>query len=154
MTKGPNNQEEPQEQEDPQEEAGYSVGYGKPPVNSRFKAGESGNPKGRPKGAMNRTTILNKTLNERVVVTDNGKRKSITKQEAIFKQLVNRAASGDHRAAQLVLGEIREIEARIGSTPSGREIIDDIDQQVFQSFLKRLGGGGGDDGNDNDPDRG
>jgi hypothetical protein len=149
MTKRPNNQE------DPQEAVGYSVGYGKPPVHSRFKTGESGNPKGRPRGARNRTTILNKTLNERVVVTDNGRRKSITKQEAIFKQLVNKAASGDHRAAQLLLGEMRELEAHIGSTPSGPEIIDEIDQQVIQNFLKRLGNhSGGDDGNDNDPDRG
>ncbi len=70
-------------------------------------------------------------------LSDNGKRKSITKQEAVYKQLVNKAASGDHRAAQLLLNEIREIEARIGSTPTGREIIEDIDQQVFQNFLKR-----------------
>jgi hypothetical protein len=85
-------------------------------------------------GAKNRTTILDQTLNERVVVTDSGKRKSITKQEAIFKQLVNKAASGDHRAAQLLIGEIREIEARIDSTRTGREIIDEIDQQVFSQL--------------------
>jgi Family of unknown function (DUF5681) len=83
----------------------YSVGYGKPPLHSRFKAGQSGNPRGRPRGTKNRITILNQTLNERVLVTDNGKRKSITKQEAIFKQLVNKAASGDHRAAQLLLSD-------------------------------------------------
>lgn len=137
------------------EATGYSVGYGKPPVHSRFKAGTSGNPKGRPKGAKNRTTILNQTLNERVAVTDGGKRKLITNQEAIFKQLVNRAASGDHRAAQLLLVEMREIENRIGSTPNGREIIDELDQQVFQNFLKRLekrGGGEDDNGNDSDRD--
>jgi hypothetical protein len=131
-----------------------SVGYRKPPVGSRFKDGHSGNPKGRPKTSKNRTTILNKTLSERVVVTDNGKRKSITKQEAMYKQLVNRAASGDHRAAQLLLSEMRDIEARIGSTSTGREIIEDIDQQVFQNFLKRLGHQGGDDGNGNDSNRG
>lgn len=133
-------------------QAQYQVGYGKPPRRSQFRSGESGNPEGRPKGAKNRTTILNKTLNERVVVTDNGKRKSITKQEAIFKQLVNKAASGDYRAAQLLISEMREIEARIASTPTGREIIDEIDQQVFQNFIRRLGPrGGGEDGNDSNP---
>jgi Family of unknown function (DUF5681) len=128
----------------------YSVGYGKPPLHSRFKAGQSGNPRGRPRGTKNRITILNQTLNERVLVTDNGKRKSITKQEAIFKQLVNKAASGDHRAAQLLLSEIRDVENRIGSTPSGREIIDEIDQQVVQSLLKRLGRQGDENDNGND----
>jgi Family of unknown function (DUF5681) len=128
----------------------YSVGYGKPPLHSRFKAGQSGNPRGRPRGTKNRITILNQTLNERVLVTDNGKRKSITKQEAIFKQLVNKAASGDHRAAQLLLSEIREVENRIGSTPSGREIIDEIDQQVVQNLLKRLGRQADENDNGND----
>jgi len=140
--------------EDDKKATDCSVGYGKPPVHSQFKAGESGNPKGRPKGAENRTTILSKMLNERVVVTDKGKRKSWTMEEAIYKQQVNKAASGDHRAAQLVLGEIREIEARISATPTGREIVDEIDQQVLQNFLKRLRRHGGDDGNGNDSNPG
>jgi hypothetical protein len=133
---------------------GYVVGYGKPPVPSRFKDGRSGNPRGRPKTSKNRATIINKALNERVVVTDNGKRKTITKQEAVFKQLVNRAAGGDHRAAQLLLAEIREIEARIAATPSGREVIEENDQQVFQNFLKRIQTQGDDNGRDGNSDRG
>jgi Family of unknown function (DUF5681) len=131
--------------------AAYPVGYSKPPEASRFTPGRSGNPKGRPKSARNRTTILNQTLNERVIVTEHGRRKSITKQEAIFKQLVNKAAAGDHRAAQLVIGEIRALEATLSSTEIGREIIDEADQQVFDNFLKRLGKRGEEDGNDNDP---
>jgi hypothetical protein len=91
----------------------------------------------------------NQTLNERVVVTEHGKRKSITKQQAIFKQLVNKAASGDHRAAQLVINEMRAIEAVLSSTDTGREIIDEADQQVFDNFLKRLGKREEEDGNDN-----
>ena len=39
------------------------VGYGKPPRSRRFKPGQSGNPKGRPKGAKNRDTILRELLN-------------------------------------------------------------------------------------------
>lgn len=132
----------------------YSVGYGKPPEGSRFIPGRSGNPRGRPRGARNRTTILNQTLHERVVVTEHGKRKSITKQEAIFKQLVNKAAAGDHRAAQLVINEMRELESRLSSTETGRDIVDEADQQVFQNFLKRLGKRGEENGNDNDPNGG
>ena len=139
---------------DSDEGEGYSVGYGQPPSGSRFKPGQSGNPKGRPKGTKNRITIFNQALNERVVVTEHGKRKNITKQEAIFKQLVNKAASGDHRAAQLVINEIRELEARLNATETGREIIDEADQQVFQSFLKRLGKPGGGDNNGSDSNRG
>ena len=88
------------------------------------------------------------------MVTDNGKRRRITKQEAIIKQLVNKAASGDYRAAQLLLSEMREVETRLSSTPTGREIIDQVDQQVFQNFLKRLGQQGGNNGDSNDSNGG
>jgi Family of unknown function (DUF5681) len=32
-------------------EGDYRVGYGKPPLETRFKQGQSGNPRGRPRGA-------------------------------------------------------------------------------------------------------
>lgn len=132
--------------------AEYTIGYGKPPLASRFKKGHSGNPKGRPKDAKNRATILKKILEERVVVTDNGRRKRITKQEAVYKQLVNKAASGDARSAQLLFAQIHEIEGRIGSSETGREIVAEIDQQVFQNFLKRMRNSGGEDGEDSETD--
>ena len=92
----------------------YEVGYGKPPRHSRFKKGSSGNPKGRPRGSKNSTTLLNEALDEPVVVSENGRRKTITKKEAIIKQIVNKAASGDHRAIQLLLlNQIPLIEARL-----------------------------------------
>ncbi len=90
----------------------YAVGYGKPPQRTRFQKGQSGNPKGRPGGSRNATTILSEALRERVVVTENGRRKSATKLEVIFKQLVNKAAQGDHRATQLLLNQMPSLEAR------------------------------------------
>ena len=77
------------------DEIGEKVGYRKPPANSRFRPGQSGNPKGRPKGSLNIATVLMKTLREKVVINENGRRKTITKFEASVKQLVNKAASGD-----------------------------------------------------------
>ena len=78
------------------------VGYGKPPKNSRFKQGRSGNPRGRPKGALNMATVLARTLREKIVIDENGKRKTVSKLEAAIKQLANKAASGELRAVQLL----------------------------------------------------
>jgi hypothetical protein len=60
----------------------------------------------------NLAILLEEALNEAVVVNENGRRKRISKREAVLKQLVNRAASGDPRAIQLLLGEMRLAEGR------------------------------------------
>jgi hypothetical protein len=84
-----------------------NVGYRKPPRHTRFKAGQSGNAKGRPKGAKNFATVIALELNGRVPVTENGQRKKITKLEAMVKQMVNQAASGDLKAANTVFTQTR-----------------------------------------------
>jgi hypothetical protein len=68
-----------------------------------FQKGQSGNLQGRRKGSKNVATLLEQALHERVVITENGKRKTITKLEAMLKQLANKAASGDHHAIKLLI---------------------------------------------------
>ncbi len=92
-------------------ERDYEVGYRRPPQNKRFRKGRSGNPKGRPRGAKNLTTLLDQVLAEPVIVTEQGKRRRITKREAMLKQLANKAASGDAKAMQLLLAQLRAHEA-------------------------------------------
>jgi uncharacterized protein DUF5681 len=81
----------------------YTVGKGKPPERTRFQKGQSGNPKGRPPNSKNSTTLLNEALSERVVITENGQRRTITMKQLIIKRFVNKAASGDLRSIQLML---------------------------------------------------
>ena len=90
-------------------------GYRHPPEKSRFKTGQSGNPHGRPKGALNMATILERTLREPVIIVENGKRITVTKLEAALKQVVNQAASGKLKAVQLLATLVRSAE-----DPSGR----------------------------------
>jgi len=49
---------------------GYSVGYGKPPVATRFQPGRSGNPTGGSKGGKETEATIVRVLNETVVVAD------------------------------------------------------------------------------------
>lgn len=51
----------------------YDVGFGKPPEKSQFRKGVSGNSKGRPKGALNMATVLERTLREKITVNENGR---------------------------------------------------------------------------------
>ena len=77
----------------PDEERDHEVGYRKPPRHTRFTKGQSGNPRGRPPGTKNLKTLLSDALKEFVIVSENGRRRKITKREAIITQLVNRSAS-------------------------------------------------------------
>jgi len=91
----------------------YEVGYGKPPRNTQFKKGQSGNPRGRPSRSKNLATLVSVALNEPVIVVENGGRRKITKREAIIKQLVNRSTKADWRAIKILLDIVREIESRV-----------------------------------------
>lgn len=76
----------------------YEVGYGKPPKHSRFKEGQSGNPKGRPKNRRNMSTMLKEILHEKVHVTLNGKRRKVSTETAILLRLREKALAGDLRS--------------------------------------------------------
>jgi hypothetical protein len=79
------------------------VGYGKPPRATRFRKGQSGNPRGRPRGSRSFASLMEEALAEPVIINENGRRKKATKLQAIVKQLVNKAAQGDHRSIQLLM---------------------------------------------------
>jgi hypothetical protein len=121
-----------------QENTGYQVGYRKPPANTRFKKGQSGNPKGRPKGALNLDTLLARALREQVIVQEGGRRKKITKLEAAVKQLANRAASGDLAALRQMVMLLDSADQRSQETATPNTELDAMDQQVVSGILKRL----------------
>ena len=93
----------------------YEVGRGKPPLHTRFKKGQSGNPRGRP--AKNLPALLIAALNEPMFVTTDGRRRKITKREAVVAQLVNRSASADLRATKMLIDMLKDIEKKAGMTP-------------------------------------
>jgi len=126
------------EQSKPETPKTITVGYGNPPIDTRFKKGRSGNPQGRPKGTLNMATVLGRELRERVVVNENGKRKTITKLEAAVKQLTNKAAFGELKALQLLTALVRYAEERAIQTAAPNSALDEVDEKVVQGILKRL----------------
>src|SRR5882757_10680505 len=79
------------------------VGYRKPPRHSRFRKGQSGNPRGRPKGSQSAARLARSILNEKIVIRENGERRWITRREAMLKQLANKGIMGDLRSIREVL---------------------------------------------------
>jgi hypothetical protein len=115
----------------------YQVGYGKPPRETRFTKGQSGNPRGRPCGAKNLKTLLNEALNEIIIVTENGGRRRVSKREAIITQLVNRSATADFRAIKILLDLLRNIEAQ--TEPAAETFaFNDADEKVLEQLRARF----------------
>lgn len=115
----------------------YEVGYGKPPKATQFKPGQSGNPKGRPKGSKNLVTDLSEELSEKIIVTEGGKQIKITKQRAMIKSLLAKALKGDGTAAGTLLKLIPSAEqADLASEQA--EIMSKSDAEILAAFKAQM----------------
>jgi Family of unknown function (DUF5681) len=107
----------------------YRVGRGKPPLNSRFKPGVSGNPSGRPKRAATLETDLLDELAGPVAAGGDG-----TKQRAIVRTLVNQAIGGNLRAISVLVAVLARIQ---GPNEDSAERLSDHDREILEKFERR-----------------
>jgi hypothetical protein len=107
------------------------AGYGNPPMHTRFKKGHSGNPTGRPKGSLNRDVLLNRIVHKKLLVREDGKRKKVTKLEANYTQLVNKAAQGHLGASAQLQKLLDRAEAKASSEKDGFD-------EDFKKFLREV----------------
>ena len=101
----------------------YSVGYGRPPRNSQFKLGQSGNPNGRPRGARNRSfaesennrlrAILSAEANRLIDIQNaNGGIVKVTTTLAVIRSIADNALKGDQRSQRLYTDLVGEQERK------------------------------------------
>ena len=76
----------------------YEVGYRRPPKTTRFKPGQSGNPKGRPAKARNFKSDVKKTLETPIRLVKDGKPQTVSTQEEVLLRLREKALKGDARS--------------------------------------------------------
>jgi hypothetical protein len=116
---------------------GYEVGYGKPPKETQFAKGRSGNRKGRPKGSKNIATTFHEITDELIHVTENGKSRSMTKLHAIMLQMVNKAVSGDVKTAKEVL-QWNQIFLNDADRGSANNPDTAKNEAVMRSFIRKV----------------
>ena len=115
----------------------YEVGYGKPPKNTRFNKGQSGNPRGRPKAAKNLKAELAEELQELIHLKEAGTTLTVSKQRAMLKSLTARAVQGDTKAAtllaNLILRLLDQDEGGDEDTP-----LKDEDLAILERYQRRI----------------
>jgi hypothetical protein len=92
-----------------QEVRDYAVGYGKPPAETRFQKGQSGNPGGRPRGTKKLLTLLGDVLSQSSGLP-NPDGSWMTKAEAILFSLVQQASSSDLKAKKLLFDVLVKLQ--------------------------------------------
>jgi hypothetical protein len=114
----------------------YEVGYRRPPESTRFKPGSSGNPKGRPKKPLTVGAIIESTLAKRVSVEENGRKKKISLEELIVRQVAAKAAKGDLKATQMLL----QLKDRYQDSPAEHIDPEDlaVDQEILAAYAAQL----------------
>ncbi len=117
------------------------VGFRKPPNHSRFKKGQSGNPRGRPRATRNLKTDLAEELSEEILFREGGRSQKISRQRAIVKSLVARTVKGDSRAGAILsnwmlrLLDVDDDPENSAWTPSAEE--EDVLRVLEERLLRK-----------------
>jgi hypothetical protein len=113
----------------------YEIGFGKPPKQTRFKPGQSGNSKGRRRGSFNMMTIVQKELEQEVEVSEGGRRCRMPKVQIGIRQLANKAASGDPKAIAMFIDLMRKM-GKLNEAPApAAPAVDERDLQAIGGLL-------------------
>ena len=118
-------------------EENYAVGYGQPPKHAQFPKGTSGYPQGRRRGARNAKTILRQELNAPIRVREGDKVRKITKLEAVFKKLLEKALQGDVRAMSKLFDLLQRYPEFFDGLPEAKSAAAD-DDKIMEHFLERM----------------
>jgi len=116
----------------------YEVGYGKPPKDSQFKAGQSGNPKGRKKNSRNLKTDLTTILQKRISVREGDRKFRVSGQEGVLMSLMAKSLKGDTKAINTLINLAVRIFKLEGPLPNAAERLTPQEQLMIAEFDDRL----------------
>jgi hypothetical protein len=114
----------------------YKVGYRRPPRHGRFTKGQSGNPKGRPKGSANAKTIVARVISEKVTLRDGDKARDVTKLEGLLQAHLVKAIKGDARSASLVIGLVTKLGLLADTENEMSAALSEEDHAILQDYVR------------------
>jgi len=114
------------------------VGYGNPPKGSRFKKGQSGNRRGRPKGSKNLKTDLTEELQAEIKVREGPRAIKISKQRAIVKTLIAKTLTGDARAVTTLTNLMCRVLDLRDETANSEDLLSPDESETLEMFRERL----------------
>ena len=116
----------------------YTVGYGRPPLASRFKPGQSGNPKGREKNSRNMRTIMQQVLNEDMPIREGDRLRRMPAFEALVRTTLNRAFKGDPKAMASLLVLVRHCGYGTDRDEPATELLSGVDAEaIISDYIER-----------------
>jgi hypothetical protein len=116
----------------------YEVGYGRPPIEHRFKPGNNANPKGRGKKTRNRKVVMRELFFEPVTVNEAGEVKQLPALEVVLKRVLTQALKGDFRAALTVIGMAQREGFLTPEQEEAVEALSDTDAAILQDLMNRM----------------
>jgi hypothetical protein len=115
----------------------YEIGRGKPPKASQFRKGQSGNPKGRRKGARNMKSIAREIMDEKLLIRQDGKTKSASAIEILLRKARDEALRGGQKEFERL---IKILERSFGDALDPP--LPDTPTKVVWEFVESDGEGG------------
>lgn len=124
--------------QNPENPDNYDIGYKKPPKDSQFRPGQSGNKKGRPKDHRNTYNMLTEVLDQKISIRENGRDLRISKKLAMIMQLVNKAVKGDVKAIHSLLPHMLMADAKEEDKNKILASISQDDREIITNYLKNV----------------
>lgn len=121
---------------DPEEPHASGVGYKRPPKHGQFKPGVSGNPSGKKRGSVSLRKEIERELNSRIVVTEQGRSKRVTKASLVARRLANDSIKGNHRATEILSRS--GFLAADSSSASEMDVLPPLDREALLRIKARL----------------